>query len=378
MSSQAVAVVVPNLAVGGLQAMAVALAAALDQQRFLCKFYTFDGEGPLVESLAAAGLIHRYLPRPAGVAAEYAKRLSEMFVADDIALVHCHNITAMFHGSRAAWRAGRLPVLFTEHDREMPAPMRHRLLHRWLARRVHETATVSAGLTRDLVRLEGFSPRRTHPLLNGIPDPAEALSQTTDICERRAAARAMLGWDDRPVVLAVGTLTPVKNHTGLLDAWNQLLAARSDPARLVVAGEGPERARLEQQLSAMPKDSVKLLGTRSDVPTLLAACDLFVLPSHREGLPLCLVEAHAMSRAAVAFDTGGNNEVIVDGETGLLVPLGDLSGLATTLGRLLDDGARREAMGQRGRHRFLEHFTHERMVVDYIEVYERLLATRWN
>jgi len=364
--------VIPDLAVGGLQAMAVALAAALDPERFAPRFYTFDGEGPLVSALAAAGLEHRYLPRPPGVAAGHAKRLAECFVEDEIALVHCHNVTAMFHGSRAAWRAGGLPVLFTEHDREMPAPWRHRLLHRWLARRVDHTAAVSAGLARDLVQLEGFSPQRTAPLLNGIPDPAPLAPDS------RAGAREALGWDDRPVVLAVGSLTPVKNHKGLLSAWAQLCSRRSEPARLVIAGEGPERQGLERQLASLPSGSVELLGNRSDVPLLLAAADLFVLPSHREGLPLCLVEAHAMSRASVAFDTGGNGEVIDNGKTGLLVTSGDNAALAATLGELLDDPSRRAQLGALARHRFLERFTHERMVVDYIEVYDRLLATRSN
>lgn len=370
MSAQALAVVVPDLAVGGLQAMALALAAALDRTRFVPKFYTFDGEGPLADALHQAGLSHRHLPRPPGVAAGHARRLAELFVQDEIALVHCHNVTAMFHGSRAAWRAGRLPVLFTEHDREMPAPWRHRLLHRWLARRVHHTATVSAGLARDLIQLEGFSPRRTMPLLNGIPDPALQAPDT------RTAARAALGWDAQPVVLAVGSLTAVKNHRGLLDAWGQLLSSRTQPARLVLAGEGPEREHLERLLAQLPAGSVELLGNRSDVPLLLAAADLFVLPSHREGLPLCLVEAHAMSRASVAFDTGGNGEVIADGESGVLVTLGDTAALAARLGELLDDPLRREQLGGEARRRFLDLFTHERMVVDYVEVYERLLATR--
>jgi len=370
MSALPLAVVVPDLAVGGLQGMAVRLALALDRERFLPHFYTFDGEGPLADTLASAGLNHSHLPRPPGVAPGHARKLARAMLDDGIGLVHCHNVTAMFHGSRAAWRAGRLPVLFTEHDREMPAPWRHRLLHHLLARRVQHTAAVSAGLAQDLVRLEGFAPERTAALISGVPDPTLAAPAT------RAEARTELCWDDQPVVLAVGSLTPVKNHMGLLDAFQQLLASRPGCARLVVAGEGPERERLEQAVSGLPRGSVELLGNRSDVPRLLAACDLFVLPSHREGLPLCLVEAHAMSRVSVAFDTGGNGEVIVDGETGVLVPLGDLSRLAADLGALLDDPARRDAHGAAARQRYLVHFTHERMVADYVELYERLLAAR--
>jgi glycosyltransferase involved in cell wall biosynthesis len=370
MSALPLAVVVSDLAVGGLQAMAVGLALALDRTRFQPRFYTFDAEGPLADTLAAADIAHVHLPRPPGVAPGHARRLARVMQDDGIGLVHCHNVTAMFHGSRAAWRAGRLPVLFTEHDREMPAPWRHRLLHQFLARRVHHTAAVSEGLARDLVRLEGFSSERTAALMNGIPDPQHDAPGT------QAEARTELGWDDRPVVLAVGSLTPVKNHGGLLDAWQQLLAASPGCARLVVAGEGPERERLEQRMSGLPPGSVELLGNRSDVPCLLAACDLFVLPSHREGLPLCLVEAHAMSRASVAFDTGGNGEVIKDGHTGVLAPLGDLPRLAAELRALLEDPVRRAEYGAAARQRYLDHFTHERMVTGYVQLYDRLLAAR--
>lgn len=368
MAAATVAVVVPDLAVGGLQNMAVGLAQALDPGRFAPRFYTFDAEGPFGAVLDEAGIPRRHLPRPAGVAPGYARQLADQLVADGARLVHCHNVTAMFHGSRAARRAGRLPVLFTEHDREMPAPFKHRLLHRLLARHVHHTATVSAGLAADLVRLEGFDPRRTAPLLNGIPDPAEGCAGDRD------QARQALGWDQRPVVLAVGSLTAVKNHVGLLRAWARLLEGRDDAPRLVIAGEGPERPALEAALASLPAGAVTLLGNRDDVPRLLAACDVFVLPSHREGLPLCLVEAHAMSRSSVAFDTGGNGEVLVHGETGRLVPLGDEAGLAATLGALLDDPAARARFGAAARQRFESTFTHARMVADYQDLYDRLLA----
>jgi glycosyltransferase involved in cell wall biosynthesis len=367
MSAARVAVVLPDLAVGGLQGMAVDLAGALDRSRFEPHFYTFDGEGPLTERVAALGLPHTHRPRQDGVDRAYAARLGERFVSDGMDLVHCHNVTAMFHGSRAARRAGDLPVLFTEHDREMPAPWKHRLLHRWLIRSVHRVAVVSTSLAEDLMRYEGFPRDRTDSLVNGIPDPAQGAPGD------RAEARARLGWDERPVVLAVGSLTEVKNHAALLDAWAEVA---DGSARLAIAGEGPLQPELAARAAAAPEGTVELLGRRDDVATLLTACDVYTLPSHREGLSLSLVEAHAMARPSVAFDVGGNAEVIVDGETGRLVPYPDMGACLGAILELLGDERQAARLGATARERFLARFTHDRMVAAYVALYDELLAAR--
>jgi|GEM_PF-788228 len=397
MSPSRVAVVLPDLEVGGLQAMAVELAGALDRSRFESCFYTFDGVGPLIARLDELGLEHVHQPRRPGVDRGYAHGLAQRFVADGIGLAHCHNVTAMFHGSRAARAARKLPVLFTEHDREMPAPWRHRLLHRWLVRAVDRVAVVSAGLADELVRYEGFPARRTRALVNGIPDPISAESSpgaadaadaaetlgaasapdaARSLATARAAARAALGWDERPVLLAVGSLTEVKNHATLIDVVAGLAPLTSGSPRLVIAGEGPLQGELSAAAAAAPTGRVQLLGRRSDIPRLLRAADVFVLPSHREGLSLSLIEAHAMGRPSVAFDVGGNGEVIVQDETGLLVPYPDARALGAALSSLLGDGDRAARMGQSARQRFLARFTHERMVCAYAALYDELLTLR--
>lgn len=372
MGATRLAVVVPDLAVGGLQGMAVDLLAALDRAEFEPHVYAFDAGGPLEQRLDALDVPFSFLPRPDGIAPGYARDLAERFLADGIELVHCHNVTALFHGARAAWRAGRLPVLFTEHDREMPAPWKHRILHRWLARRVHRTLAVSAGLARDLIRFEGFPAARTGSRVNGIPDPQRAHAPD------RAAARAALGWDARPVILAVGSLTPVKNHLGFLKVFERVAAEleADGGVRFVLAGEGPLREGIERAAAELSAGSVELLGRREDVARLLAAADVFVLPSHREGLPLSLVEAHAMARPSVCWDVGGNGEVTVADRTGFLVDYGDDAAYAERLATLLRDPALAERVGAAARERYLSHFTHAAMVDDYVDVYRQLLGAR--
>ncbi|MHC5210070.1 MAG: glycosyltransferase [Planctomycetota bacterium] len=360
------AIVVPDLRVGGLQLLAVRLACALDADEWGPRLYSFDGGGPLETLLDASGIAHTDLPRNDGVDAGYARRLAAVFVQDGIALVHCHNITALFHGARAARSAGGLPVLYTEHDREFPAPWRQRWLHRWLARRVDATVAVSAALAATIQRQEGF---RATELVNGTPDPQEAWGGT------RAEARAELAWDDAPTLLAVGSLTPVKNHAGLLDMFAEM-RARVPGARLAVAGDGPLRESLERQAASLPQGAVLWLGERDDVPRLLAACDVFVLPSHSEGLSLSLVEAHGSGRASVAFAVGGNAEVIEDAATGVLVPAGRGDSFSAALSDLLLDPARRSRMEEAARARYLQLFTMERMVARYVGHYRALRDSR--
>ncbi|MED5331060.1 MAG: glycosyltransferase [Planctomycetota bacterium] len=361
--------VMPDLQVGGLQSMVVQLAGALNPEIFTPVVYTFDGDGPLVAHLKDAEIRHVHVPRLPGVQRGYARELAAHFEQDDLDLVHCHNVTALFHGGRAAWRLTSLPTLFTEHDREMPGLWRHRLLHRWLAQRVTHTVAVSRGLMADLVRYEGFPPEGITAILNGIPDPR------SHVVSRGKECRKKMGWGDVPIVLAVGSLTEVKNHHGLIEAFAQV--RRSLPeALLAIAGQGPLEGVLKKKAASKGlQESVCFLGERDDVPQLLEAADLFVLPSHREGLPLSLVEAHAMGRPSVATDVGGISEVLIHGETGILVPPGEEEALVHGMESLLRDVSQRRVMGKAARYRYEQKFSHSRMVEEYIDLYQRLIAS---
>ena len=119
---------------------------------------------------------------------------------------------------------------------------------------------------------------------------------------------------------------------------------------------------------------MRWLGARSDVDDLLAAADVFTLSSQREGLPVTLLEAMRAGRAAVATRVGGVPEALVDGETGMLAPIGDAAALGDALGALLADPARAAAMGARAQSRWSERFTAERMVRETEALYRAELA----
>jgi glycosyltransferase involved in cell wall biosynthesis len=184
------------------------------------------------------------------------------------------------------------------------------------------------------------------------------------------ALRAELAGDPaRPIVLTAARLDEQKGHPALLRA-----AAGLPDAVFAFAGEGPERGKLEAQAAALGLgDRVVFLGHRTDVPELLAACDVFALPSLYEGSSLALLEAMAAQRAVVSSAIGGTDELIANGEDGLLVPAGDASALAAALRRLLGDGALRVGLARSARQRVERDFTPATMCERVTGIYRELL-----
>ncbi len=159
----------------------------------------------------------------------------------------------------------------------------------------------------------------------------------------RAQVRASLGIADKtPVALCLARLEPQKRHDVLLDAWARLRGE----AVLWLAGDGSLRAGLEARGRALG-GRVRFLGTRQDVPDLLAAADVLVLSSDWEGLPLAVLEAMAAGRPVVATDVGGVGEVLSDG-AGLVVPPGDPVAFAKAVDSLLHDGYARASAAAEG------------------------------
>jgi glycosyltransferase involved in cell wall biosynthesis len=173
----------------------------------------------------------------------------------------------------------------------------------------------------------------------------------------------------RPVVLTPARLTEQKGHQYLLQA-----ALNVPDALFVLAGDGPERCSLEKQAVSLGlSDRIVFLGHRKDVQELLAQCDLFVLPSLFEGLPLSVLEAMAAGKPVIASNIGGTNEAVVNGETGLLVPPGDPDALADAIRTLLSDPSLARRMAAAAKERVSSEFSVEQMVARTTAIYDALL-----
>jgi glycosyltransferase involved in cell wall biosynthesis len=222
-------------------------------------------------------------------------------------------------------------------------------------------AAVSEETRRQAIE-EGVRPERVRVIINGVP--LAPVSQAA----AHAARAELLPESDGFLILNVGRLVPEKGHRVLLNAAVRVLQDFPNVV-FAVAGDGPLRAELEELSAALGiSDHVRLLGSRADVPELLAASDIFVLSSLTEGLPMALLEAMAAGKAVVSTKVGGIRAALDNGACGLLVPPDNASALADALLRLLRDERLRADFAGRARERARDVYSLERMGSDYMRL----------
>ncbi len=318
------------------------------------------GTGWLAAQLEPLGLpLHTFsLKRPLDPGCY--RGLKEFIRRHDLRVVHSHDFTMAVYGAAAARSLGRRHIITFHGGLDMLARWRRRTAIRWAMRSSAATVAVSAATQRIFSQRLGVPAARFAVIPNGISVTAGKPAST----RQEFAIRP-----EELVILAVGNVMAVKGHPVLVEALARLVGGEI-PWRLIVAGDvrdaGPP---IRSILADNPLSGrVHLPGLRSDVPALLAAADLFVMPSLSEGLPLALLEAMFAGRAIVASAVGGIPEVIRDGQDGLLVPANDPAALAAALRRLLVDPALRRRLGESARTRAAEHYAIGAMT----DAYERL------
>jgi glycosyltransferase involved in cell wall biosynthesis len=285
-------------------------------------------------------------------------RLRSAFSGSGADLVHLHTGRATWLGGLAARWAG-LPALTTRR-------MDRRVKRGWRTRVIYESLVQRAVAISPAVAERLASAGVESEIIRSAVDPAALESGLG-----RERARADLGGrGDEPMLLCVARLHRRKGVDVLLHALPEV------EARLWIAGDGPERAALESLAAELGvSERVCFLGTRDDTADLLAACDVFVLPSRLEGLGVATLEAMAASRPVVASDVGGIADAVVAGRTGLLVPPEDAHALADALRRVLGDAELRLMLGRAGPGRVAEGFLASQMVEAYEALYRALLAS---
>ena len=248
-----------------------------------------------------------------------------------------------FHNARLDLRADQL----SGHVWLLgPKRLAYRVLYFAAGRTVDGFIAVSDDVGAAVRRQFHPPPGRVVTIPNGVD--TERYGQLID----RAAVRERVGIPgDARVLIVVAKLMKQKGHEFLLRALPSLFERFPD-LHVLLVGDGPLRSRLTDDIAQLPGAArVHLAGNRRDVGDLLAASDLFVLPSLWEGLPMALLEAMATGLPAVVTDVSGSGQVVVDGESGLVVPPGDVERLCAAIGLMLDDPDRAKRMGIAGRRR---------------------------
>lgn len=364
--------VVDHLGKGGLENALVNLISNLDPQRFEHVVYAVRKLGPNAERLRQSGAV---------VICQGKQETDSRFQIGTLIrairnikpdIVHSRNWAGIEAVAAGRW-ARPCALVHSEHGLETGVDAKEPWRRRWFRRLSYEMAdrvlSVSEQL-RDLhARRTGFSRSRITVIHNGVDG-----GRFCGDAAMRAHIRQEWGVsDDAFCVGCIGNLLPVKDHLTVLRAVAQWGQGARD-WRLVIAGEGPERPKLEAFLNAHPewKNRVALPGVSDRVPELLNGLDAYVLSSLSEGISNSLLEAMSSGLPVVATATGGNPEIVVDGESGLLFPVGDDGALARHLRRLQNEPDLRVQLGQRAVRRMRSEFSIESMVEKYGQVYQSL------
>jgi sugar transferase (PEP-CTERM/EpsH1 system associated) len=362
--------VVQNLAIGGLERVALNLALHANREHYRPSIVCLGPGGPLADAAKEAGVAVRAMAKPSGFQPAAVLALARILRAEKAGVVHCHNAAPLVYGALAA-RLARAAVVYTAHGMKTSGDRQPVALSRLGL--VDEFVTVSEDARRIAIERAGADPSRVSTILNGV----DTRTYRPASPEARNGTRRALGVpEDAYVFGIVARLSAAKDHAGLFRAFASL-ASTNARARLVVVGDGElrhELARLVGELSM--EGRIVLTGSRDDVPDVVGAFDCFVLSSYTEGLAMTLLEAMAAELPVVATRVGGNGEAVVDGETGFLVPARDPVRMADALRWMSNHPGEARAMGAHGRERVLARFSIDAMVDAYDETYRRALERR--
>ena len=365
--------VTTGLSYGGAETQLKNLALRLKQRKWSLSVVSMLPPGAYVDELEAAGIciydlrMRRKVPDPRAVL-----RLASIVRRERPLVVHAHMIHANLL-ARITRLFASIPVLICTAHNIIEGGRARELAYRLTDSLADITTQVSEAGKQRYIQVGAVPPHKIVCIPNGIDTSRFQPNPTV-----RQAVREQFGCaPDAFVWLTVGRLEPVKNHLELLCAFREVTAVHPH-ARLLIAGQGPLQAATEQRITELGlAERVRLLGVRRDIPDLLNAADAFVLPSLWEGMPLTLLEASATALPIVATDVGGNAEVVLEGETGYLVPVKDTEALAQAMLRVMNlSEADRSAIGQAGRAHVVQNFDLERVVDRWEALYRELLQRK--
>ncbi len=304
-------------------------------------------------------------------------RLFRLFRELAPAIVHTRNLAAL-EATVPAWLAGVGVRVHGEHGRDIGDLDGSNRTYQWV-RRVYRPfvsryVTVSKDLENYLCGAIGVDHRRIEQIYNGVDTirfaPGQGARIPIDGCPFADPNLWLVG--------TVGRLQSVKDQVTLAEAFAR--AVRSDPSgrmRLVIVGDGPLKARVEHVLeTARCRHLAWLPGERSDVAEVLRGLDCFVLPSLAEGISNTILEAMATGLPVIGTRVGGNPELIEDGLTGRLVPPASSESMARGIADYFNDPSMARRHGRAARQVVIQRFSLERMIADYVSLYDGLLARR--
>jgi glycosyltransferase involved in cell wall biosynthesis len=349
-----------SLSAGGSERYATSLAIGLKRHGYRPVVLAFAVGGAFESALRSESIDFKVLESGVGISVKQVWRLFQEFRRTRPRVIHTHHFAPLLHSLPGAILSGGR-LIHTEHGLSAYKTSRYRLALRVMSWFCDAIVVVGDDAARFMLEKVGISRRKLRVIPGGVDLSPCAIS--------REEARNRLGLTvDEPVAVTVARLSPEKNHCMLLRAFARVQDKLN--SRLLLVGDGPERSAIETEIARLSlQKSVTLLGVRSDIPEILAASDVFLLSSNREGLPLAVLEAMAAGVPVVATNVGDLPMIVKDGVTGLLVNPDDECEFANALFELLSNENRAKELGNRAR-KLAEGFSVEAMVRAYESLYD--------
>jgi len=351
---------------GGAERVISNLAASLDPQKYralLCLFRP----GWIQERSESRGVRTAVIPTQGMTDWRWAYRFRQLLKQEQVDVIHAHEFDANVQGAFVAALSG-IPVVATVHGKNyFYEKLRRRLAYRWVSRQATMVA-VSENLKEFIVEQVNISRDRIKVVYNGV-DAVPPCDQTdVEQCRRE------LGIPEQDqIVGVVGNLYPVKGHQYLIDAIPTVLKTCPNTS-FIFAGRGQLEPELKDRVHRLElSQCVHFLGLRQDIPRILAMLNVFVLPSLSEGLSMAILEAMSASKPVVATQVGGNTELVLDQQTGYIVPPRDSQALASRLVTLLTNRQLAAQFAEKGKQRAEGQFSLGTMVRTYQTLYEACL-----
>lgn len=300
------------------------------------------------------------------------KQISQYIVERGINIIHSHNYKSDLYAFAASvFSRKKVGLVASNHNWILNSSREwwYKRMDSIIMNRFNALVAISSEIKEEMIDA-GVSAKKIIVIMNGID---------YDECARtlgRVEARKQLAIKDSDFVVGcVASLTPEKNHKDLIQAIS--IASQSIPQiKLVLIGDGPKKNEIENNiLSNGLKENVLMIGSRDDVRNLYKAFDVFALASHREGLPMVLLEAMASGVPVIATSVGSIPEVIQDGENGILIMCGDIEKLIQAIISLFLQNGIRAIMGKNGAVTVQQKYSSERMFKEYERLYEQVLSS---
>jgi glycosyltransferase involved in cell wall biosynthesis len=362
--------IIPTLVRGGAEKQLTLLAAGLPRDQFDVHVAVLTHTGPLEADLRQAGVPLTMIDKRWKLDPWAYWRLRKLIKTLRPDIVHTWLFAANAYGRQAAISAGVKHIIAGERCVDRWKGPIQLSIDRVLAKHTQRIVTNSSGVQEFYVG-RGLPAEKFTIIQNGIGP-----FQSRDSVAREDLLRELCLPAGARLIGAIGRLWPQKRMKDLIWAADLLKSARDD-SHVLIIGDGPQRWRLERYRDQnLVADRVHLLGERNDVPRILPHLDCLWLASEYEGQSNAIMEAMVAGIPVVATDIAGNRDLVVPGETGYLVPVGDRAAFARHTHELLNDAALARRLGDAGRARMLAEFSVERMIERHAALYRELMASQ--